>query len=145
MELGEIEVRSLNTASLVRQAVVVAREDTPGEKRLRDMSFLRQSTNWIKRVRFMTKTTFSLFFFGADSRQEKQYELYLKSAKFADLNQFEAIWTPSDTFIMLESYTRTLTLSAALSTVTANVSSGGQRSAALAGSHSGGRGVGNCR
>ena len=98
IELGEIEARLVQHPG-VREAAVIAREDVPGEKRLVGYVVPQPVDGIDTTDGISTKTTFSLFYFGADtSAKENKYELYLKSAKFADLNQFESIWTPERHF-----------------------------------------------
>ena len=122
IELGEIETRLMEYAG-VREAVVIDREDNSGEKRL--VAYLvpqvLDESNTANSV--AAKTTFSLFYFGAEpSVNENKYRLYLESAKFADVNKFEAIWTPERHFHNVgKLYPNPATLSAALSTITTNV------------------------
>jgi amino acid adenylation domain-containing protein/natural product biosynthesis luciferase-like monooxygenase protein len=122
IELGEIEARLAEYPG-VREAVVIAREDVPGDKRL--VGYLvSQPLNESSRANANAiKTTFSLFYFGADSgTAENKYELYLKSAKFADENHFEAAWTPERHFHSIgKLYPNPATLSAALSTMTTHL------------------------
>lgn len=44
------------------------------------------------------KLDFSVMFFGADKCKDQKYDLYLDTAKFADKNDFTAIWTPERHF-----------------------------------------------
>ena len=122
IELGEIEARLVEHPE-VREAVVVARRDGPGEQRLIGYVVPQAVDGFDAANSISTKTTFSLFYFGADtSAKQNKYELYLRSAKFADLNQFESIWTPERHFHNVgQLYPNPATLNAALSTMTTNV------------------------
>jgi len=44
------------------------------------------------------KLDFSVMFFGADKSKEQKYDLLLDTVKFADKNNFTAIWTPERHF-----------------------------------------------
>ncbi|MEC7583680.1 MAG: MupA/Atu3671 family FMN-dependent luciferase-like monooxygenase [Planctomycetota bacterium] len=70
------------------------------------------------------KTAFSLFFFASEESQEQtnKYELLLESARFADQNGFEAVWTPERHFHAFGGlYPNPAITSAALAAVTENV------------------------
>ncbi|HVK94835.1 MAG TPA: MupA/Atu3671 family FMN-dependent luciferase-like monooxygenase, partial [Noviherbaspirillum sp.] len=119
IELGEIEA-ALSTLPGVRDAVVLAREDVPGDKRL-TAYLVPQKEGATDTVANITKeTSFSLFYFGADTyAQDNKYALYLESAKFADQHGFEAVWTPERHFHEIGSlYPNPAVLNAALSTIT---------------------------
>ncbi|WP_417924910.1 amino acid adenylation domain-containing protein [Collimonas pratensis] len=124
IELGEIEAR-LTAHPGVREAVVLAREDVPGDKRL--VAYVVRQADEAACSQVVTQETdspsFSLFFFGADTYEtDNKYQLYLDAAKFADVNSFEAIWTPERHFHHVGSlYPNPSLLNAALATITKNV------------------------
>ncbi|WP_394989490.1 amino acid adenylation domain-containing protein [Cellvibrio sp.] len=118
IEMGEIEARLIQHPQ-VKEAVVVAQEDE-GEKRL--VGYVIPETRGNKSFSEGT-VGFSLFYFGGETYENHhKYELYLKSAKFADENGLEAIWTPERHFDAVGSlYPNPSILSAALATITHNV------------------------
>ena len=122
IELGEIEARMIQYPG-VREAAVVVHEDRRGEKRLLGYVVPRGSDKSGSKNDLAAKTTFSLFYFGAgSSAKENKYDFFLKSAKFADLNEFEAIWTPERHFHNVGNlYPNPATLNAALATITSTV------------------------
>ncbi len=67
--------------------------------------------------------SFSLLYFGADTFDEAhKYAFYLSSAKFADDNGFEAVWTPERHFHAFGAlYPSPAVLTAALATITTRV------------------------
>ncbi|WP_156103746.1 MupA/Atu3671 family FMN-dependent luciferase-like monooxygenase, partial [Pectobacterium betavasculorum] len=69
------------------------------------------------------KTGFSLFYFGGDSRDQRdKYALYLEAAQYADRNGFEAVWTPERHFHPVGGlYPNPSVLNAALATVTQRI------------------------
>lgn len=117
IELGEIEAQLL-THPQVKETVVVSRETSAGNNQL--VSYVvPETTNLIEK----NSVDFSLFYFGGDTySQENKYELYLASAKFADDNGFDAIWTPERHFDKIGSlYPNPSVLSAALATITKRI------------------------
>ena len=68
------------------------------------------------------KIDFSVMFFGADKRKEQKYDLLLETAKFADENDFTAIWTPERHFGEFGgAFPSPSVLSSALSVLTKNI------------------------
>ncbi|HEY6350875.1 MAG TPA: MupA/Atu3671 family FMN-dependent luciferase-like monooxygenase [Candidatus Angelobacter sp.] len=70
------------------------------------------------------KIDFSLFFFSADGTADSQerYKLLIESARFADRNGFNAVWTPERHFQAFGGlYPNPAVLSAALAMITENV------------------------
>ncbi len=68
------------------------------------------------------KMDFSVMFFGADKSTEQKYELLLETAKFADENNFSALWTPERHFGEFGgAFPSPSVLSSALSVLTKNI------------------------
>ena len=69
----------------------------------RGQTIVLQQTNPFKmlspnQLNVPRKLDFSVMFFGADKNVEQKYDLLLETAKFADKNNFSAIWTPERHF-----------------------------------------------
>jgi natural product biosynthesis luciferase-like monooxygenase protein len=82
------------------------------------------TTASVEPPRLRRKIDFSLFFFSADgtSSEGERYKLLMESAKFADRNAFNAIWTPERHFQTFGGlYPNPAVLSAALSMITERV------------------------
>lgn len=120
VELGEIE-NALAQHPKIRDAVVVAHEGTTGDVRLQAYVVSRQDENYDAEGE--QRTSFSLFYFGADTdSRENKYDLYLQAAKFADEQGFEAVWTPERHFDTVGGlYPNPSLLSAALATTTKRI------------------------
>ena len=128
IELGEIE-NTLMQHPRIKDSVVVAKETQTGDKQLVayvvPTSAEEQNDNSENKDYSKSKTdiSFSLFYFGADNdTQDNKYDLYLKAAKFADDEGFEAIWTPERHFDPVGGlYPNPAILSAAIATQTTRV------------------------
>lgn len=105
----------------VRQAIVLARNFGTDDQRL--VSYVVPRATASDDADAAAQPSFSLFYFGADTyHPQRKYELYLRSARFADEHGFEAIWTPERHFDAVGSlYPNPSILSAALATVTTRV------------------------
>jgi len=120
VEPGEVEAQLIKHP-LIKQAAVVAREDSTAGKRLvaylvADEAALPQRSR---------SPGFGLFYF-ADANQgqegEQLYRLYVEGAKFADRNGFTAVWTPERHFTKVAAaFPNPSVLSSALAMVTQNV------------------------
>ncbi|WP_460861704.1 amino acid adenylation domain-containing protein, partial [Rheinheimera gaetbuli] len=122
IELGEIESALMKHGS-IKDAIVIAKETTNGEKQIVSFVVKKEETEDLELTEKFSGPGFSLFYFGADdSVAENKYELYLKSAKYADQHEFEAIWTPERHFDSVGAlYPNPAVLNAALASVTDNV------------------------
>ncbi|PIF30222.1 FkbM family methyltransferase/natural product biosynthesis luciferase-like monooxygenase protein [Flavobacterium sp. 9] len=66
---------------------------------------------------------FSIMFFGADKNNNQKYDLLLDTVKYADQNNFTAIWTPERHFGEFGgAFSSPSVLSGAISTMTKNIS-----------------------
>jgi amino acid adenylation domain-containing protein/natural product biosynthesis luciferase-like monooxygenase protein len=98
IELQEIEAH-LVSHSLVREAVVVAREDMAGEARLVAYVVPRSREERAEDIPVeSTSLDFSLFFFGAHTDAQRGYRDYAEAAEFGDKHGFTAVWTPERHF-----------------------------------------------
>jgi natural product biosynthesis luciferase-like monooxygenase protein/amino acid adenylation domain-containing protein len=118
IELGEIEA-ALRGDPGVKDCVVVAREDVPGEQRL--VAYVVGGSEVDTATAPMQ---FSLFYFaeGEESEEEEKYRLYIEGAKIADRLGLSAVWTPERHFTEIgAAYPNPSVLSAALATVTEHI------------------------
>ncbi|WP_378186677.1 MupA/Atu3671 family FMN-dependent luciferase-like monooxygenase [Aquimarina sp. W85] len=75
------------------------------------------------RLSLTKEIDFSVMFFGADKNDDQKYDLLLETAKFADKNDFTAIWTPERHFGEFGgAYASPSVLGSALSVLTQNIS-----------------------
>ena len=85
---------------------------------------LADATPLPARPNLRQKVDFSIFFFSADGNadEDQRYRLLLESARFADANEFAAIWTPERHFQAFGGlYPNPSVLSAALAMITQHV------------------------
>ncbi|MDR7123155.1 MupA/Atu3671 family FMN-dependent luciferase-like monooxygenase, partial [Rheinheimera soli] len=123
VEVGEIESHVVAHPH-IKDAVVVAQDSNDSTSNL--VCFFVVD-NELKRRR--KPLDFSLFYFGASyndytphSGCEGRYSFYMRSAKYADENGFEAVWTPERHFDPVGAlYPNPSILSAALATTTRNL------------------------
>ncbi|MES2732439.1 MAG: amino acid adenylation domain-containing protein, partial [Bacteroidota bacterium] len=120
IELGEIESQLMRHPQ-VKDAVVMVNESGSGEKQL--VGYVVSRPLESQHMQGEAQLGFSLFYFGAEGyATDNKYDLYLKAAKFADEQGFEAIWTPERHFDAVGAlYPNPSILSAALSTITSRV------------------------
>ena len=120
VELGEIE-HSLISHVSVQDAVITMCDSAAGEKQL--AAYIVKDSDGAGDSPKENGLGFSLFYFGSEQTVSKtKYDFYLKSAKFADENGFEAIWTPERHFDKVGAlYPNPSVLNAALATITKNV------------------------
>ena len=75
-----------------------------------------------KRLSKVNTIDFSIMFFGADKSKDQKYDLLLETAKFADKNNFSAIWTPERHFGEFGgAFPNPSVISSALSVITNNI------------------------
>jgi natural product biosynthesis luciferase-like monooxygenase protein len=121
IELGEIE-SALALHPQVKQCVVAARDDAAGDRRIIAYVVSRETHDSATSIKDVSEIGFSLFYFGAEEQQDENYRLYLECAKFADQNDFEAVWTPERHFHQVgRRYPNPAVLNAALATVTKRI------------------------
>ena len=104
------EIEALSAEELESQLALIEEQSPINEGRLSNKS-----------GRMMD---FSLFFFSHDASKntENKYQLLMESARFADANNFSAVWTPERHFQDFGGlYPNPSVLSAALATITKNV------------------------
>ncbi|MDP9975258.1 natural product biosynthesis luciferase-like monooxygenase protein/amino acid adenylation domain-containing protein [Variovorax paradoxus] len=119
IEPAEVEAQ-LTKHPLVKQACVIPREDTTAGSRL--VAYLVPDLAAApERSRV---SGFGLFYF-ADANQDpggELYRLYIEGAKFADSNDFTAVWTPERHFTKVAAaFPNPSVLSAALAMVTERI------------------------
>jgi natural product biosynthesis luciferase-like monooxygenase protein/amino acid adenylation domain-containing protein len=122
VELGEIEAAIARHPQV--KACAVAAHDMGGDRRQLAAYIVPQDVQGPDGAHpRATPIGFSLFYFGADTFDpNEKYRLYLQSAKYADENGFEAVWTPERHFHEVGGlYPNPSVLSAALATVTKRV------------------------
>ncbi|MFP1879960.1 amino acid adenylation domain-containing protein, partial [Lonsdalea quercina] len=112
---AEIESALLEHAG-VQDAVVI------GDKEKRLVAYVVAPAQAVSQD--VDTTGFSLFYFGGDSRDQRdKYALYLEAAQYADRHGFEAIWTPERHFHPVGGlYPNPSVLNAALATITQRIS-----------------------
>ncbi|PCK07322.1 MAG: hypothetical protein COA42_14895 [Alteromonadaceae bacterium] len=128
IELGEVE-NALTLHPQIKDAVVIAKEGASGDTKLfayvvpKTLDASDADNNADNDVDTEADVSFSLFYFGAEAYEgENKYDLYLKAAKFADENDFEAIWTPERHFDLVGGlYPNPSILNAALATITQQI------------------------
>ncbi len=115
LALLELRLKKQGLRSPLNQDTAVARVETPEQS--------EEELDWKSRP-VEKGLSFSLYFFSDDGSKDSpdKYRLVLESAKFADHNDFSAVWTPERHFQDFGGlYPNPSVLSAALATITESV------------------------
>jgi natural product biosynthesis luciferase-like monooxygenase protein/amino acid adenylation domain-containing protein len=122
IELGEVE-KAIARHPCVKECAVVADASGAEEHKLAAYVVPQVPQDADGRTPGDDFQGFSLFYFGAETYEpDDKYRLYIESARFADENDFHAVWTPERHFHEVGGlYPNPATLSAALATITRRV------------------------
>ncbi|MFC7518940.1 MupA/Atu3671 family FMN-dependent luciferase-like monooxygenase [Herbaspirillum sp. GCM10030257] len=117
VEPSEVE-KVIASHHCVKECVVVA--DAGGEDGYRLAAYVVPQATQDANTHDDDFQGFSLFYFGAETYDpDDKYRLYIESARYADKNDFHAVWTPERHFHEVGGlYPNPATLSAALATIT---------------------------